>query len=41
VRHYDSIVITGETFAIVGKQIVPAASGKPSAMHVDHNRAFA
>ena len=29
VRHYDSIMITGETFAIVGKQIVPAAGGKP------------
>jgi len=38
VSHYHCIVIAGETFAVIGKKIVPAAGGKSSAVHVDHDR---
>src|ERR1700746_665378 len=40
VSHDHCIVIAGKTFAVVGKKIVPAASGKSSAVHVDHDWAL-
>ena len=38
--HHDNIVITGETLAIIGEKIVPAAGGEGAAMHEDHDRAL-
>src|SRR6266550_8192773 len=35
--HDYGIVIARKTFAVVGKKIVPAACGKSSAVHVDHD----
>jgi hypothetical protein len=37
---HNNIVISREAFAIVGKEIMPAATGKPTAVHVNHDRAF-
>ena len=37
---HNNIVISREAFAIVGKEIMPAATGKPTAMHVNHDWAF-
>jgi len=34
--HHDA----GETLAVIGKKIMPAAAGKSSAVHVDHDRAL-
>src|SRR5229473_414556 len=40
VGHYNGVVVTSETLAVIRKKIMPAASGKSSAVHVDHHRAF-
>src|SRR5258708_3622336 len=40
VIHDHCIVIAGKTFAVVGEKIVPAAGGKSSAVHVDHDWAL-
>jgi hypothetical protein len=33
-------VISREVFAIVGKKIVPTATGKPAPVHINHHWAF-
>ncbi len=40
VIHDHCIVIAGKTLAVVGKKIMPAARGKSSAVHVDHDGPF-
>lgn len=37
---HNNIVISREAFAIVGKEIMPAAAGKPAPVHVNHHWAF-
>src|SRR6202035_1727568 len=39
VIHDHCIVIAGEALAVIGEKIMPAAGGKSSAVHVDHDRA--
>lgn len=33
-------MVAGETLAVVGKKIIPAATGESSTVHVDHDRAL-
>src|SRR6266849_88312 len=40
VIHDHGIVIAGKTFAVVSQKIVAAASGKSSAVHIDHDWAL-
>src|ERR1700746_3517808 len=40
VSNHNNVVISCEVFAIVGKKIVTAAIGKPTSMHVNHDRTF-
>ena len=35
--HHNNVVISREVFAIVGKEIVPTATGKAAAVHVNHD----
>jgi hypothetical protein len=37
---HNNVVISREVFAIIGKEIMPAATRKPTAMHENHYGAF-
>ena len=38
VSHYDNVMITGETFTVIAKKIVPAAGGKRAVDLITHVR---
>jgi hypothetical protein len=38
--YHNNVVISREVFAVVGKEIVAASTGKPAPVHVNHHWAF-